>query len=378
MQAAIVVMSPTSGVVFVKLLLALAPLLSLTLSTPTPARALLVLEKEQHTLVIVDPVTLTIVARVPAGNDPHEVAVSDDGRTAYVSNYGGRGAGPGGTTITVIDLVAQKALAPIQLGALRAPHGMAFAGGKLYFTAEQAKIVGRYDPATRAIDWVIGTGEDRTHMVAVSRDAKIVFTSNVNTPSVSIIEQRALAPPPGPPPGGLQPNGAMPNGASPTGTVPNAPPPRGPQTDWHVTNVIVGRGAEGMDVTPDGRELWVANAIDGTISIVNVPEHKVVQTLPSTKSANRLKLTPDGKYALVSDLSGGDFLVIDVKSRAVVKRVALGGNSEGILVSPDGARVYTTMNSKDAVAVIDLATMTKTGELKTGEGPDGLAWAQRH
>src|SRR5580704_13405589 len=77
----------------------------------TPASALLVLEKEQNTLVIVDPASLTIVARVPVGNDPHEVAVSDDGKTAYVSNYGG-GAG-GYATIAVVDLAAQKALAPI-------------------------------------------------------------------------------------------------------------------------------------------------------------------------------------------------------------------------------------------------------------------------
>jgi YVTN family beta-propeller protein len=371
---------PSPGDFVVKSMLALAPLLSLSLlaapptPAPTPARALLVLEKEQNTLVIIDPSSLAIVARVPAGNDPHEVAVSDDGRTAYVSNYGGRGGGPGGATITPIDLVAQKALAPIALGALRAPHGLAFAGGKLYFTAEQAKIVGRYDPATHAIDWVIGTGEDRTHMVAVSRDATIVFTSNVNSPSVSIIEQRALPAPGGPPPGA--PNGPPPGGR-PSGPPPNGGPPRSPQLDWHVTNVRVGRGAEGMDITPDARELWVANAIDATISIINVPEHKVVQTIPSTTSANRLKLTPDGKYALVSDLSGGDFLIVDVKSRGIVKRIALGGNSEGILVSPDGTRAYTTMNSKDAVAVIDLNTMTKTSEVKTGKGPDGLAWAER-
>ena len=76
-------------------------------------------------------------------------------------------------------------------------------------------------------------------------------------------------------------------------------------------------------------------------------------------------------------MSGGDFLIIDVKTRAVLKRVALGGNSEGTLASPDGAHVYTTMNSKDAVAVIDMSTKTKTGEIKTGKGPDGLAWAER-
>src|SRR3984957_5116795 len=89
----------------------------------TPANALLVLEKEQNTLVIVDPASLTIAARVPVGDNPHEVAVSADGKTAYISNYGGN-------TIAVVDLVAQKPLAPIDLGALRQPHGLEFDGGK--------------------------------------------------------------------------------------------------------------------------------------------------------------------------------------------------------------------------------------------------------
>ncbi|HUA62542.1 MAG TPA: YncE family protein, partial [Verrucomicrobiae bacterium] len=145
----------------------------------TPANALLVLEKAQNTLVIVDPASLTVVARVPVGNDPHEVAVSDDGRTAYVSNYSG------GNTIAVVDLVAQKALTPIDLGALRSPHGLEFVSGRLYFTAEGAKVVGRYDPATQKIDWVIGTGQNRTHMVVVSRDLKTVFTSNVSSATIS-------------------------------------------------------------------------------------------------------------------------------------------------------------------------------------------------
>jgi YVTN family beta-propeller protein len=329
----------------------------------TPPSALLVLEKAQNTLVIVDPVALKIVARVPAGNDPHEVAVGDDGRTAYISNYGGLG-GLGGSTISVVDLVAQKPLAPIDLGALRSPHGLAFANGKLYFTAEGAKVVGRYDPSNHRIDWVVGTGQDRTHMVVVSNDAKTIFTSNVSSATVSIIEQRvAQMPAAGPRPGG-------------------APaPPRGrggpPRADWHVTNVAVGRGSEGFDLSPEGRELWVANAQDQTVSVIDVAERKVVQTLPSTKAANRLKFTLDGRYVFVSDLASNEMLVIDAKARKEFKRIPLAGNSEGILMSPDGTRAYTTLNSRDAVAVIDLKSMSVVGEVKTGKGPDGLAWATR-
>jgi YVTN family beta-propeller protein len=320
---------------------------------PTPTPALLVLEKAQNSLLIVDPTSRAIVARVPVGVDPHEVAVADDGRTAYVSNYQGFG-GDGGATITIVDLVAQQAVGTIPLGALRAPHGLDFASGKLFFTAERAKVVGRIDPATRAVDWVIGTGEDRTHMVVVSRDGNVVFTSNVNSPSVSIVEMRAVVA------GGAPPNG---------------PPPRGPANDWHVTNIPVGRGAEGMDLTPNGRELWVANAQDATISIVDVSQRRVVATIPSTKAANRLKITPDGRYALVSDMQGPELLVVDIATRTPRARVALSAPSEGILIRPDGARAYTTLNAHDAVAEIDLTTMTVVGEFKTGRGPDGLAWA---
>jgi YVTN family beta-propeller protein len=333
----------------------------------TPANALLVLEKEQNTLVIVDPVSLTIVARVPVGHDPHEVAVSDDGKTAYISNY------VGGNTIAVVDLEAQKPLAPIDLGALRSPHGLEFAGGKLYFSAEGAKVVGRYDPATQKIDWVIGTGQDRTHMVTVSKDLKTVFTSNVSSATISVITQQAA-----PPGGGRGPGGPGGPGRGPApGGLPGGPPMRGGAPDWEVTNIAVGHGSEGFDLTPDGKELWVANAQDQTISIIDVASKKVVATIPSTQAANRLKITPDGKYVFVSDMGGNDLLVLDAATRKEHTRIALPASSEGLLMAPGGRTAYTTLNTRDAVAVIDLETMKMTGEVKTGRGPDGLAWAAR-
>src|SRR2546428_1093220 len=102
---------------------------------PTPASALLVLNKGENSLAIVDPASMKVVAQVPAGQDPHEVVASADGKLAFVSNYGG------GHTLSVIDLVAQKALRAVELGALRSPHGLALADGKVYFTAEGSKVI---------------------------------------------------------------------------------------------------------------------------------------------------------------------------------------------------------------------------------------------
>jgi YVTN family beta-propeller protein len=343
----------------------------------TPSPALLVLEKSDNSLAIVDPASSEIVARVPAGPDPHEIVASSDGKLAYISNYGGSDSAL--NTISVIDLNTRKALPPINLGALHSPHGLAFAGGKLYFTVETNKAVGRYDPAAQAVDWVLGTGQDRTHMVMVSRSLERIVTSNVSSGTISIIEQ--ISPPAGvvvPPPGSNSSQGSAPRaGGLPQGV--NAPPGGRPKT-WRVTNVPSGRGAEGFDVSPDGNEIWVANAQDATVTIIDVTSKRVAQSLPiSVKGANRLKFTTDGKHVLITGLGAGaesNLVVMDVASRKEVKQINLGGGAAGILIVPDSSRAYVAVSGKDKVAVVDLKSLEVTGAVSTGRQPDGLAWVQ--
>ena len=326
----------------------------------TPNPALLVLSKHDQTLAIVDPATLQSVARIPVGNDPHEVIASSDGKTAYVSNYG-FGAFH---TLAVVDLVAQKPLPTIDLGALRGPHGLAFNHGKVWFTAEAAKAIGSYDSASGKIDWIMGTGQNRTHMLYVFPDAKRILTTNVSSGTVTIMEEtegRA-----GPPPGTAPPPGN-------SGPLPG-PPPTPPGGDWQLTVVPVGRGSEGFDVSPDGKQAWVANAGDGTISIIDIATKKVTDTLDAhVPRANRLKFTPDGKMVLVS--AGPDFVILDSATHKEIKRMRTGHGSGGVLVAPDGRRAYEACGPDNYVAVIDLKTLEVVGHIDAGGGPDGLAWA---
>ncbi|HKQ86852.1 MAG TPA: YncE family protein [Candidatus Acidoferrales bacterium] len=325
-------------------------------STPTPARALLVLEKDTTQLDIVDPNSLKIIAKVPVGPDPHEVIASADGKAAYVSDYMGRGGMH--HILTVIDLVAQKPLAPIDLGALEAPHGLDFIGGELYFTAEGAKAIGRYNPATSKIDWIMGTGEDRTHMVWVSNDLAKIVTSNVASGTVSIIEQVTQTGPPG----------------------------RGSQKNWEVKDVPAGHGSEGFDVSPDEKEIWTANAQDNTATVIDFAAKKDITTLPiSVRGANRLKFTPDGKYVLISGLGGGpgsagsspNLVVIDAATRKEVKQLNLGGGSAGILIDPVGNRAFVAVSGGNKVAVVNLKDFSVTGYIAPLAQPDGMAWAVR-
>ncbi len=345
-----------------------SPLLS---AASTPSTSLLVLSKSDRTLSIVDPVSLQVVARMPSGPDPHEVVASSDGKFAYISNYGGGRY----NTITVVDLVQQKTLRAIDLGALRGPHGLMYVGGKVWFTAEAAKVIGSYDPATQKIDWVMGTGQNRTHMIYVFDDINKIVTSNVSSASMTFLEKSKGGGPGGP--GGPPPGGP---GGPPPGGPQGGPGPGGPQgpppDNWDETVVAVGRGAEGFDLSPDLKELWAANAQDGTISILDVAGKKVVQTLSANvKSANRLKFTPDGKFVFVAMLGGPDLVILDAATRAEVKRVKIGRGAAGIQMVPDGSRAYVACTPDSYVVVVDLKSLEVTGHINAGKEPDGMAWA---
>jgi YVTN family beta-propeller protein len=336
------------------------PLVTVAQSS-TPQKALLALSKRNHTLAIVDSATLQVISRVPVGADPHEVIASADGKTAYVSIYGGGRY----HALSRVDLVAQKALPDIDTGALNGPHGLVFVGGKVWFTAEASKAVARYDPATASIDWIMGTGQNRTHMIYVTADEKQIYATNVNSATVTILEKVEL-PPPGPPPGARPPSGAAP-----------APAPQ-PRMDWSQTLISVGKGDEGFDVSSDHRELWTANAQDGTLSIIDIAARRVTSTLDAKIfGANRLKFTPDGKFVLISSLRSGDLVIYDAGSRKEFKRVNIGHGAAGILMDPDGARAFIACSPDNYVTILDLKTLSVTGHLDVGEEPDGLAWAIR-
>jgi len=348
---------------------------SIAWSESTPREALLVLSKGDHTLAIVDPSTLKVVAKAPVGPDPHEVIASADGKVAYVSIYGGGAY----NTIDRIDLISQQRVTSIDLGPLRGPHGLVFVGGKTWFTAEAAKAIGRYDPAKGAVDWILGTGQDRTHMIFVSDDMKRIFTTNVSSGTVSIIEKSTRAgfggPPPGAPPGGARGDSKGPGGPPPGGRGGPMGPPGG---DWEETVVPVGRGAEGFDVTPDGKELWAANAQDGTVSIIDLTAKRVTNTLQANvPGANRLKFTPDGRLVLITSLRGAGLAILDSASHKELKRIAIEHGAAGIQMQPDGSRAYVACTGDGYVAVIDLKTLEIVGRINAGPGPDGLAWSVR-
>lgn len=302
------------------------------------AQALLVLNKAEATLAFIDPTTMQVVARVAVGDGPHEVAVSADSRRAYVTNYGQQTPG---NSISVIDLQTRKEVKRVDLGPLLRPHGIAERDGKIYFTAELARAVARYDPATDKVDWLVGTGQRIGHMLVFHPQKRIVYTSNILSDTVSVIDLDQPEQP--------------------------GPPPR-------ITHVAVGKQPEGIDISPDGAELWVGANQDGAISIIDTATNKVKETVKVGGPPIRVKFTPDGRRVLISDPQAGQLVMFDAATRKELKRIDVGQAAVGIVVEPAGRRAYVASMATGKVHAVNLEDLTVAGVAESGKGPDGLGW----
>jgi YVTN family beta-propeller protein len=294
---------------------------------------LLVVNQGSQTLSFVDAATLTVTKSIPMSPAPHELVLSPDRRTAYVSLYGNREVV--GDRIAVIDIAAQKETGRLSLNGKTRPHGMATRDDKLYVTSESSQSVVRLD-RTGSIDWTGDTSARGSHMLALTADGKRVYTGNIGSDSLSVIDI----------------------------------------TSSHSVaskQIAVGKGPEGIAMSPDGREVWAAHRGGGGVSVIDTSRDEVVATiLPAIVSA-RVTFTPDGRNVLLFDGPSSSLVIVDRASRTEVGRVVLPGNPGGGIVSADSRTAYVSIYGPFEVAKIDLAKKQITGSVETGIAPDGMA-----
>lgn len=312
---------------------------------------LLVANKHSNTLSFVNLTTLNIIETIPAGPNPHEIALTPDQRFAYLSSYE-----PPGNTISIVDLVQRKLVKEIPTGKYTRIHGVAMApdGKHAYFTAGQSGYVVEVDTKTKEITRGIPTHGKVSHMVYVSPDGKRLYTGNIGSDNVSVIDRSS---------------GEL------------------------ITQIHTGKGCGGMAFTPDAKHLWVTNESDGTLSIIDIGTHKVRETLTCKGIIKRIRFSDDGKLALVTSWTKkGELVVMDVATRREIKRIAVGNNAIGVELSPDGKRAFVgcedameaeilpdgservrhVAGDSDGLHVINMATLSVESVIKTGLGPDPM------
>ncbi len=329
---------------------------ALSAAPPLAAQAgtLVVANKSDATVDLVDLESGRSVATLPTGRGPHEVAVSPNGRAAAVSDYGDR-QNPG-ASLTLIDVAGARVVATIRLGPHGRPHGLAWISDRLLaVTTEGSAHLVVVDVPERRIHGAVETGQEVSHMVALTPEGRRAFVANIGSGSVTAIDLE-----------------------------------RGVK----LADVATGDGAEGIAVTPDGREVWVGNRGADSLTVLDAASLEILATLPCPGFPIRVAITPDGARALVSAARSGEVVLFDVPARKEIRRGKLDfatvadaaqrlfgdrfGASPvpvGLVVSPDGATAWVAATQADVVAAIDVATLEVRALLQAGREPDGMAWS---
>ena len=328
-------------------------MVALLASNSLEAATLLVANKAEATVSLVDLGSGKVAATLPVGTGPHEIAVSPDGRLALVANYGAQQAG---SSLTVLDVPGAKVVKTIDLGEYRRPHGLVFLDNRrALVTSEASKNLLEVDVEAGKVTRAIPTGQEVSHMVAVTPDGSRAFVANIGSGSMTAVDLKA--------------------GKS-------------------LGDVKTGAGAEGIEVTPDGRQVWVTNRSADTVTVVDTKTLEILGSVPSASFPIRAKATPDGKHVLVSNAKSGDLSVFSVADRKLARRVALPvksaadkegrlmgafGDSSvpiGILIEPGGQRAFVAHANGDAISIVDLGKWERSGSLTAGKEPDGMGWSK--
>lgn len=321
------------------------PSLAQAIQRKTAHPLLLVVNQRDHTVVLLDPVTGQLDGTVPTGDTAghgHEVAVSPNGRTAYVPIYGNSGVGKPGTdgrNIEVIDIASRKVIGNVNFDHGVRPHCPVFDAKRdvLYVTTELDHSVSIVNPHTLKIVGSIPTGQAESHMFVLSHDSQRGYTANVGPGTVSVLDmvhRETLA------------------------IIPIS----------HTTQRI--------SISPDDSMVFTSDQTKPQLAVVQTSTNKIKAWVPLPSLGYGTAATPDGRWLVVAMPKANEVAVVDLEKLKVAHIINVCGAPQEILVQPGNPSVaYVSCMSTNNVAVLNLSTWKMQKTIDAGRGADGLAWA---
>jgi YVTN family beta-propeller protein len=324
--------------------LSLVALLSYCLWAQTaPSNSiLLVANKGDNSLGIIDPVAGKQVAEVAEGGvTGHEVTTSPDGKLAYVPIYGNSGVGqPGtdGTNLVVIDLAARKVVGNIDFGKGVRPHLPVIGpkNGLLYVSTELNRSISIIDPATLKIVGSIPTGQEQSHMFAITRDGRRAYTANVGPGTVSVLDL---------------------------------------DTRKTITIIPVSPQIQRISLSVDDRLVFTSDVTKPQLAVIDTATNKIKTWVPLAGLGYGSAPTPDGRWLVIALPLVHQVAAVDLHTMTVAHTIDLPARPQEVLVSPDNKVAYVSCDQSGKVAVISLSDWKVKTIIDAGPGADGLALA---
>jgi TolB protein len=296
---------------------------------------LLVSLSGEDRIALVNAISGERVATFPAAGGPHEIAVSSDGRTAYVANPGSGPGGKPGRHISVVDLTTRAVTANLDLGTYEQPHDIRVSrdGSRIWVAVAPSRAVLELDARTGTTMKAWLTDADGGWFVAVTPDDGKIYVPHLEGKSVTSID-RVIG---------------------------------------RRQTVVSGGAQSGIDISPDGREAWVIEHERRRINVIATGSDTVVAqvALPSPVFG-RLRFTPDGRRVVV--VQGCRLAIVDAAARRYVAAMDMPAEGKVTALAPDGARAAVSNPAVDTVTIVDLAAARVASSFSVGKTPDGVFW----
>lgn len=308
----------------------------LFITKTTLAQTLIVASNAENHATLLEAVTYKTLTTLPTGEGPHEIAVSKDGRYAYVAISGPREKP--GNSITVLDLKQRVVKTSFNLGEYALPHDLKTSsdGALLWVTCAPSQTVLEIATATGEMKRSWKTGQEGGWMLAATPDDRKLYVANFEGKSISVIDR----------------------------------------SNNLVHTIPVSGGQMAFDVAPNGREVWAGNYENNRIAVIAVASDSIVKTFPSGGTRLvRLKFTPDGKEVLVPHGESKTVTVFDALHYKMSASIAVDAPPKVIAISSDGKRAFLTNPATHQITILDIAARKQSKIISTGKTPDGIAWS---
>ena len=309
---------------------------------PIVPGVLLVANKAEHTLGIINPEAGTQVATVPEnGITGHEVAASADGKLAYVPIYGNSGVGlPGtdGSNMIVIDIAARKIVGNVDFGHGVRPHCAVLGpnDGMLYVTTELDKTVTVVDPHSFKIVGTIPTGQLEAHMLAITPDGRRGYTANVGPGTVSALDMESRK---------------------------------------TLAVIPVAAQVQRISVSVDGKMVFTSDQTKPQLAVIDTATNKIRTWIPLPGTGYGTAPTPDGRWLVVAMPSRNKVAVVDLNAMKLAHTIDVPAAPQEVVIRPDGGIAYVSCDHSHKIAVIHTGNWKVEKLIEAGAGADGLAWA---
>jgi TolB protein len=138
---------------------------------------------------------------------------------------------------------------------------------------------------------------------------------------------------------------------------------------------LEGGALSGIDISPDGRTVWVVGHEEGRMHVVDTATDREVATIRlDYQEFGRIRFTPDGKRVLL--VQGRHVLVFSAAGRQVTGRIDLPHEGKVLDISPDGARAVVSHPDEHTITILDLEALRVVSTIPAGRGPDGVLWVR--